>query len=233
MFSNKTDLFFDLDHTIWDFDRNAAETLRELYTKYGFDEIFNSSCAEQFVTTYTENNHRLWDLYHHNKIDKSTLRKLRFEDTFSQLGVDPRSFPIEFEEEYLAICPTKPYLFPYAHETLGYLKEKYRLHLISNGFREACEKKIASSNLTQYFSSITISEIFGVNKPDPRIFEYAVQQGATKKQTSVMIGDSIEADVRGALRFGMDAIFFNPGAKETPEDIPYSIACLGDLQRMF
>lgn len=233
MFSSKTDIFFDLDHTIWDFDRNAEETLRELYIKYCFDEMFTSSCADQFVITYTANNHRLWGLYHHNKIDKPMLRKLRFEDTFSQLGVDPHRLPSGFEEEYLDICPTKPHLFPHAHETLSYLKEKYHLHLISNGFREACEKKIASSDLAKYFQSITISEVFGVNKPDPRIFEYAVQQGGTKKQSSVMIGDNIDADVRGALRFGMDAIFFNPEAKETPADIPHSIHSLGELQRIF
>lgn len=233
MFGNKTDIFFDLDHTIWDFDRNAKETLRDLYTKYGFEELFPASNPDEFVSAYTTNNHRLWSLYHQGKIDKATLRKRRFEDTFVQLGAAAHLFPPMFEEEYLAICPTKTHLFPHAHETLSYLGEKYHLHLISNGFREACETKIASSRLEGYFKTITISEVFGVNKPDPRIFAHAVDRGGTEKHRSVMIGDNIEADVRGALRFGMDAIFFNPHAVSTPADIDHSITCLSDLQRLF
>lgn len=233
MFQQKTDIFFDLDHTIWDFDRNAEETLRDLYNKYGFDELFNQTSADTFITTYTTNNHRLWDLYHHNKIDKPTLRKLRFADTFEQLGTDPALFPTEFEEEYLSICPTKPHLFPHAHETLSYLQRRYHLHLISNGFKEACEQKIVSSNLERYFETITISEVFGVNKPDPRIFEYAVRQGRTEKHQSIMIGDNIEADVRGALRYGMDAILFNVMTREVPSDIEHSITDLKQLQSLF
>ena len=101
---------------------------------------FNNPSSEAFIETYTSNNHRLWGLYHHGKIDKASLRKLRFADTFSQLGVNPDLFPISFEEEYLEICPTKTNLFPHAHETLAYLQSRYSLHLISNGFKEACEK---------------------------------------------------------------------------------------------
>lgn len=233
MFFDKKDIFFDLDHTIWDFDRNAEETLDDLYFKYGFDQLFDNKSSQLFIATYTENNHRLWALYHHNKIDKPTLRKLRFDDTFRQLGVDPVLFPKDFEEEYLAICPTKPHLFPYAIETLEYLRQKYNLHLISNGFKEACEKKIACSNLSPYFNTVTISEVFGVNKPDPRIFDHALHQGKAKKEESIMIGDNIDADVRGALRFGMDAIFFNPLEKETPQDIDHKISNLKELQHLF
>lgn len=233
MFFDKKDIFFDLDHTIWDFDRNANETLQDLYHKYGFDQLFEDESPQNFIATYTENNHRLWALYHHNKIDKPTLRKLRFDDTFRQLGVDPVLFPQDFEEEYLAICPTKPHLFPHAIETLEYLQQRYSLHLISNGFREACEQKIACSKLSSYFKSITISEVFGVNKPDPRIFEYALGQGGAAKNRSIMIGDNIDADVRGALRFGMDAIFFNAVDADKPTDVPHMIHDLKELQGYF
>jgi len=233
MFNDKKHLFFDLDHTIWDFDRNAEETLHELYYKYSFDTLFNSPSSDNFIATYTENNHRLWHLYHHGKIDKLSLRKLRFADTFSQLGIEPDLFPVEFEEEYLAICPTKTNLFPNAHETLTYLKEKYTLHLISNGFKEACEKKLEHSKLTPYFQTIVISEIFGINKPDPRIFDHALNNGRANREEAVMIGDNLDADVRGAQNAGLEAIFFNPLEVEKPQDVHYMIKDLKELQQLF
>ncbi|MBE8715507.1 YjjG family noncanonical pyrimidine nucleotidase [Sphingobacterium hungaricum] len=233
MFTHKKDIFFDLDHTIWDFDRNAEETLNELYFSYRFDELFNQATPELFISTYTRNNHRVWNLYHHGKIDKATLRKLRFADTFTELGVDPSLFPKSFEEEYLEICPTKTNLFPHALETLDYLKQKYTLHLISNGFKEACEKKLAHSKLLPYFKTIVISELIGVNKPNPQIFDYAVRNGKAQKEYSIMIGDNLDADVRGAQNFGMEAIFFNPRAQEKPTDIIHSISSLKELQDLF
>ncbi|MDM1049857.1 YjjG family noncanonical pyrimidine nucleotidase [Sphingobacterium hotanense] len=233
MFNDKKHLFFDLDHTIWDFDKNAEETLHDLYFKYKFDDLFNIPTSDSFIETYTVNNHRVWGLYHHGKIDKPTLRYLRFADTFTQLGVDPSMFPTEFEEEYLAICPTKTNLFPNAHETLAYLKDKYTLHLISNGFKEACEKKLEHSKLSSYFNTIVISEIIGINKPDPRIFEHALQNGQALREQAVMIGDNIDADVRGAQNAGIEAIFFNPLEVEKPGDVNYMIKDLKELQELF
>lgn len=233
MFTHKKDIFFDLDHTIWDFDKNAEETLQELYFKFNFDNLFQQKTADRFIETYTINNHRVWDLYHHGKIDKPTLRKMRFADTFSELGVDPELFPTSFEEEYLAICPTKTNLFPNAIETLDYLKEKYHLHLISNGFKEACQSKLQHSKLKPYFKTIVISEIFGVNKPDPRIFEYALNNGQATKENAIMIGDNIDADVRGAQNAGLEAIYFNTIGAQQPSDIPNMITDLKELQELF
>jgi putative hydrolase of the HAD superfamily len=172
-------------------------------------------------------------LYHHGKIDKPTLRKLRLADTFTQLGVNPELFPVAFEEEYLEICPTKTNLFPNAHETLGYLQDRYTLHLISNGFKEACEKKLEHSKLAPYFDTIVISEIVGINKPDRRIFEHALKNGNAIKEEAVMIGDNLDADVRGAQNAGLEAIFFNPLEVEKPQDINHMIKDLKELQQIF
>lgn len=233
MFFDKKDIFFDLDHTIWDFDKNADETLRELYPKYHFDKLIGKADPDLFIEVYTANNHRVWGLYHQGKIDKPTLRKLRFADTFSQLGVDPSLFPTTFEEEYLRVCPTKTNLFPNAIETLEYLQSKYRLHLISNGFQEACEKKLEHSNLKSYFTTIVISEIFGVNKPDPRIFAHALENGKANRESSIMIGDNLDADIRGAQNAGLDAIFFNAVGIEQPTDVRHMIRDLRELQEVF
>lgn len=230
--SRKKDIFFDLDHTIWDFDKNAQETLGELFDVYRFSTLGIPS-PDIFIATYTRNNHRLWALYHNGKIDKAFLRSARFEDTFTELGVDPTLFPLAFEEDYLRICPQKTHLFPHAHETLGYLRERYTLHLISNGFKEASETKIANSDLAKYFKTIVISEVIGIHKPHPDIFHHAVNNGKTNIPQSVMVGDSIEADIRGAHNVGMESVFFNPNKQEVPDDIKLAITELEELKTLF
>jgi len=225
-------IFFDLDHTIWDFDKNAEETLHELYEIYRLNEIGLPS-ATIFIETYTRNNHQLWAEYHTGKITKTELRETRFKRTFIELGVHPDVLPVAFEDDYVKLCPTKTNLFPHAHETLQYLQGKYKLHLISNGFKEASTLKIGNTNLGQYFEQVIISEIVGVNKPDKAIFEHALTVAGAEKYESIMIGDSLEADVYGALNFGMDAIYFNPFNAPRPDDVPLQVNGLEQLMRMF
>jgi len=221
-------LFFDLDHTIWDFDKNAEETLYELYDVYRLSEIGLPS-AGIFIETYTRNNHKLWADYHTGKITKTELRETRFKKTFLELGVSPDAIPLSFEDDYVQLCPTKTNLFPHAHETLRYLKNKYTLHLISNGFKESSELKIGNTNIGSYFQHIIISEIVGANKPDKAIFEHALSLAGATKNESLMIGDSLEADVYGALSFGMDAIYFNPFNAPKPADVPLQVTHLKEL----
>jgi len=229
---NKKHLFFDLDHTLWDFDKNAQETLTELFEIYKFRQLGFSS-ADVFIETYTKNNHQLWAQYHLGEIDKNQLRTARFANTFLDLGVEPTLFPIQFEEDYINSCSLKTNLFPHAIETLEYLQKKYTLHLISNGFKKASETKIATTNIGKYFTQIVISENVGVHKPHPDIFNYALKSALAEKDESVMIGDSLEADIRGAQNFGMDAIFFNPNKIDTPTDIKYQIVELKELTEIF
>lgn len=221
-------IFFDLDHTIWDFDKNAEETLQELYVVYKLSKLGLPS-AEAFIETYTQNNHQLWADYHVGKISKQTLREMRFKKTFLDMGLSPDVIPNDFEDDYVRICPTKTNLFEGAHQTLQYLHGKYTMHLITNGFKESQDLKIKGTDIGKYFDQIIVSEDVGVNKPDPEIFQYALDVAGAEKKTSLMIGDSIEADVRGALAFGMDAIYFNPAGLAKPEDVPLQINSLNAL----
>ncbi|HWZ36122.1 MAG TPA: YjjG family noncanonical pyrimidine nucleotidase [Mucilaginibacter sp.] len=221
-------IFFDLDHTIWDFDKNAEEALHELFVTHRLNDIGLAS-ANAFIETYTENNHRLWREYHLGNITKQALREARFKQTFLDLGVHPDVIPQGFEDAYVQLCPTKTNLFPNAHETLEYLQGKYQLHLISNGFKESQDIKISGSGLHKYFTHIVISELIGVNKPDAAIFEHAVNLAGTTKEQSVMIGDSLEADVLGALNFGMDAIYFNPFNAPKPDEVKMQVSDLKEL----
>lgn len=221
-------IYFDLDHTIWDFDKNAEETLHELYLLHRLNDIGLTS-ADVFIETYTANNHKLWREYHLGNITKAALREARFKQTFLDLGVHPDVIPHGFEDEYVQLCPTKTNLFPHAHQTLEYLQGKYTLHLISNGFKESQDIKIGNTGLGKYFQHIIVSEVIGVNKPDKAIFQHALNLAGADTAESIMIGDSLEADVRGALNFGMDAIYFNPAGLEKPADIPLQITDLKEL----
>jgi putative hydrolase of the HAD superfamily len=226
-----THIFFDLDHTIWDFDKNAEETLHELYGTYNLKKIGLHS-ADLFIETYTRHNHRLWAQYHLGEITKDELRDARFKSTFTELGLHPDLMPADFEDAYVNLCPTKTNLFPHAHETLAYLQSRYTLHLISNGFKDSTNLKVNGTDLVKYFQNIIISEVVGVNKPDPLIFQHAVDLAGTTKEESLMIGDSIEADIRGALGFGIDAIYFNPYNLVKPADVPLQISHLKELTLM-
>jgi putative hydrolase of the HAD superfamily len=221
-------IFFDLDHTLWDFDKNAEETLNQLFHEYKLEGLGLNSAAV-FIETYTRNNHQLWADYHTGTISKQHLRETRFRKTFMDLGLSPVLIPTSFEDDYVRICPTKTNLLPGATETLNYLQEKYSLHIISNGFKESTEIKMAATNLNMYFKTIVISEVVGINKPDKAIFDYALQNAGALKNESLMVGDSLEADVRGAINFGIPAIYFNPDKKSKPADVDSEIAELRDL----
>ncbi|RYF26902.1 MAG: noncanonical pyrimidine nucleotidase, YjjG family [Flavobacteriales bacterium] len=229
---NLKHIFFDLDHTIWDFDRNAHETLTELYGQYKLCDLGLHSC-DDFISTYTTHNHKLWAQYHLGKISKAELRAERFKKTFIELGIAPEKVPTQFEDDYVNVSPTKTNLFEGATEVLSYLQEKYHLHIISNGFKETTLTKMHLSGLNPYFKNVIISEDVGVNKPDKAIFEHALSKADAQLQESIMIGDSLEADIRGAQNFGMRAIFFNPLDVEKPADVDWQINSLRELMHHF
>jgi putative hydrolase of the HAD superfamily len=225
-------IFFDLDHTIWDFDRNAKETLLELYEIHQLKSLGIHSATE-FIDRYTENNHQLWAKYHLGEISKETLRAERFSKTFIELGIKPNLIPQQFEDDYVRMGPTRTNLFDGAANVLSYLQQKYTLHIISNGFKETTLIKMRVSNLNSYFTNVIISEDVGVNKPNPTIFQYALAKAKAKKEESIMIGDSLEADIRGAQNFGIRAIYFNPLNIPQPSDVKWQINHLNELLNHF
>lgn len=202
-------IFFDLDHTIWDFDSNSALTLAEMYKFFRLDSLGFES-TEEFITRYKQINDEYWSWYRQGRVSKDQLRTGRFRDTLMHVEHNDEVLANELNEFYVTHSPHKTQLLPHAEEVLKYLCTKYVLHLITNGFKEVQYIKISQSGLEPYFQEIIISEEVGYQKPDPMIFVAAMERASATKDECLMIGDSFEADILGAHRAGIDSIYFNP-----------------------
>lgn len=216
MFKDKIDhIFFDLDHTLWDFDKNS---------ELAFDRIFKENHptldTKSFVEIYVPINQLCWKLYQFDKITHQELRYKRLKDSFDAMNYDISDADIDqMAIDYITYLPENNLLFDGAKEVLEYLNPKYKLHIITNGFAEVQYKKLKNSGISDYFISVTNSEMAGVKKPNPKIFEFALSLANATKENSIMIGDCIDADVQGALSFGMEAIFFNEKKEVISKDI--------------
>lgn len=224
-------LFFDLDHTLWDYDRNVSESLSELYEVYSLVEMGIPS-FEKFFESFHAVNFQLWDWYNVGKIDKDNLRKERFPRIFSHAGGIAEAIPSGFEEDFMNRTSSKPHVFPYSKEILEYLRDKYRIHVITNGFNESQAKKMKSSGLDGYFELVVTSETTGHKKPDPRIFHYALETLQTSSDDCLMIGDNPDSDILGAQRAEIDQVFFNPDGKEISLKPTFEIKHLKELESL-
>jgi putative hydrolase of the HAD superfamily len=222
-------IFFDLDNTLWDFERNSKETLNELYHTHRLNELGVSS-PEDFIRVYQERNAMMWEQYRLGKIDKETLRNKRFVFTFWDMGLDTELVPPGLADDYITMSPKKNYLFPHAHDVLSYLYEKYTLHIITNGFAEVQHIKLHSAGLLKYFVEIIISEHTGFKKPDVNIFRHASKKANAESNECLMVGDGLEVDILGAQNAGWDSVYFNPDKTEHHETVTYEIVSLDELK---
>jgi YjjG family noncanonical pyrimidine nucleotidase len=212
---NITDVFFDLDHTLWDFEKNSALAFETVFKMQDLDVNMT-----EFLKFYVPINREYWERYRKDEITQKQLRYGRLKDAFDLIN-----FPISDEMievlsvEYIHYLPKFNHLFDGTIEILEYLKTKYNLHIITNGFAEIQGNKLDNSYISHYFKTVTNSEMAGVKKPNQKIFEYALNLAEAKKENSIMIGDCIEADVQGALDAGLEAIFFNENAISVPQNI--------------
>ena len=199
-------IFFDLDHTLWNFEKNSALTFKFLLDKYNI-----TIDLQKFLKVYMPINFSLWNLYRDDKITKDYLRHNRLKSTFEKLNIKIDSGLIdEISNDYVKHLPDNNFLLPNAIPVLDYLFQKYTLHIITNGFTEVQNTKILNSNLNKYFSCIIDSETVGVKKPHSKIFNYAYNiSKAAYKNECLMIGDNYQADVMGALNNGFKAIHLN------------------------
>ena len=202
-------IFFDLDRTLWDFEKNSENALKQLFDETA--DRHHLPSFHKFLNVYKEVNAKLWTKYGKGKITKEELRDERFNKTFQKLEVFDETLGPYFGEHYIRISPFQTALFPDAKEVLAELKkEGYHLHIITNGFKDVQHIKLETSDIKSYFDVILSSEELGVNKPNPVIFKKALEMAGAKAENSTMIGDNLEVDVIGATNVGMHGIHFDP-----------------------
>jgi putative hydrolase of the HAD superfamily len=224
------DLFFDLDHTLWDFETNSKETIQELYTTHRLAEL-GIVDFDGFYSTYSAHNHRLWDRYTKGFIKQEELRWKRVYLSLLDFKVANEPLAKEMSQAYLEILPNKKHLFPYTIEILEYLKQKdYKMHLITNGFESVQFKKIKNSGLQDYFTEVITSEASNSLKPHKDIFEYALKNAKASVAESIMIGDNEFADIQGGINMGMDTIFVNHIQAIPTIPATYTITHLKELE---
>jgi putative hydrolase of the HAD superfamily len=206
-------LFFDLDRTLWDFDKNSEFALRQIISEEKLDNLFGS--FDHFHGIYKEENARLWQMYGKGLLSKEILRYKRFEDTLLQFGLDDIDLAKRMGEAYVDLSPRQTQLFPNAKESLQELQSiGFQMHIITNGFSEVQYVKLENCGLIHFFDVIICSEVIGKNKPDPLIFSHALSKAKANAHNSLMIGDDYHADINGAIQSGMHAILFDPHEKE-------------------
>lgn len=226
-------LFFDLDHTLWDFETNSKETLSDLFLQYNLKESVTSD-FEEFYQRYSIHNKRLWDRYHHGFIKQEDLKWKRMWHTLVEYKIGDEKLSKELSAKYLEILPLKKALFPYTIEILEYLVNKnYKLHLITNGFQKTQMSKITNAGIDKYFIEIITSESANSLKPKKEIFEYAISQCKTQTCDSIMIGDNLDADIMGAMNAGMDTVFVNHINEKTLLKPTFTVYHLKELENIF
>jgi putative hydrolase of the HAD superfamily len=221
-------IFFDLDHTLWDFERNAEETKREMFQNQKLMER-GIRDYETFREKYIGINMALWALYRENKIGKEELNFRRFYDTLCLFDIDDRELGKAMASEFIEGVSSKTYLFPFAQELLEYLYPKYPLHIITNGFEEVQFRKLKNSGLDRYFTSIITSEEAGSKKPDCEIFYYALNKTGALASESIMVGDDLVVDMAGARQTDIDQLYVNHERKSHSETVTMEVYSLVEI----
>lgn len=220
-------VFFDLDHTLWDFEKNSDLAFQKIFNEYKI-----TIDVSEFFKVYKPLNLKFWKLYREEKISKSELRYRRLKEAFDVINFEISDDLIDtIAIDYIDYLPHFNHLFNGTFEILDYLKDKYSLHIITNGFEEIQAKKMKSSKILDYFNVIVTSESVGAKKPNPKVFKFALDKANASIDNSIMIGDSIEADIYGALHVGLTAIHCNFNNEEVDNSDFKSITALHELKQ--
>ncbi len=225
-------VFFDLDHTIWDFETNSWETLEEVWQKFDLFKIAKIP-LEDFRNRYREENHKLWVRYNKGEIGKKEIRNTRFKTVLEIFDANRFLDHYLLEEYYLDTCPLKTSLVEGSIEVLDYLIDKgYELHVLSNGFEETTERKLNNSGIKGYFKNTLTSEQLGVTKPQESFFTQAMDISGSTRDEVIMVGDNLSTDIMGAKNAGIDQIYFNPYKAEHQEEPTYEIHQLMEIRNI-
>ena len=223
-------LFFDIDRTLWDYETNSRQALRLMYSKRNLLQY--SIDIEQFIAEFNRFNELMWTKFRNGLINKAIVRDRRFYLTLKKLGVENNDIALKLSADYIELSPNQTNLFPEVIETLTYLKPKYHLHIITNGFNEVQFLKLRNCGIEHFFEKIVTSDNAQSQKPNMKIFAYALSSVNAKKQDSLMIGDDWDLDIMGANSFGFDQVYFNPNRNEQTGKATFEIAEIAELRSL-
>lgn len=225
-----THLFFDIDHTLWDFETNSVNTLKALYDEV---ELANKGIHDfqDFNLVYHDINDKLWDRFRKGFLSRQDLRWKRMWQTLVHYKVNDESLAKQMSERYLEILPTQQVLFPYAKEVLEYcVNEGYEMHLITNGFEITQKQKLSNAGIAHFFDQMITSEMAMSMKPHKEIFDFAFNATGASPSSSLMIGDALDVDILGGHNAGMHQVFFNPKRIQHEDKPTFEIVCLSELK---
>jgi len=222
-------LFFDLDHTLWDFEAASELSWKHLYDQ---NQLLDLGIPEfqEFFRVYSRHNDQMWEQFRNGKLSREDLRWKRIWQTLLDFKIYDTPLAKQLSADYLELLPTKAVLIPYAKEILDYCQSRYQLHLITNGFEKTQRLKLLHAGIEGYFKEVFTSERCDSIKPQPEIFHYALKATGADRTESLMIGDALEIDVMGAMNIGMDAVYYNPAALPHIQQPSYEIRHLKELQ---
>jgi putative hydrolase of the HAD superfamily len=225
-------IFFDLDHTIWDFDTNSKIAFEQMFIQKDLEDILQVP-FDQFHKSYIIHNRRFWDLYSLGKIDQADLRWRRMYETLNEFKSCDEAMARSLSTIYLELLPFNSHLFPGTMELLRYLSQKdYQLHIVSNGFEKTQFQKLKHSNILIFFKHVLTSETCGFIKPDKQIFEHAMKLCGANHQECIMIGDSPEADLLGAYNAGIPSVYVDHIKRDTTIPYTYRVNHLSEIERL-
>ena len=221
-------VFFDLDHTLWDYETNSEESLRELYDLFELERI-GAKPFDHFYQGFARINTEIWDQYDRGLIQKDVIRNDRFHRVFQHAGITNYNLSLNFSEQYIKESPKKKNLVPHAKDVLDYLHPKYSLYIITNGFEEIQGTKMESSGITNYFKGVVTSARAGSKKPQKEIFEFALRENGFACSDSIMIGDNLLTDIAGARNANVDTVYYNPLKVKHSDPVTHEISSLREL----
>ena len=226
-------LFFDLDHTLWDFDTNSKLSLLDIFDEFELSQKITVD-FDEFYIKYLHHNKILWERYQNGFISADELKWRRMWRTLLEFKIGDEALSKSLSQRFLEILPTKKNLFPHTIEILNYLTEKkYSIHLITNGFEKTQWSKLKNSNMEHFFEHVITSEGSNSMKPEKEIFEYALKKADASVHESIMIGDNLDADIRGAMSAGLDTVFVNHINASTEIKPTFTITHPNELENIF
>ncbi len=212
MAATKKHIIFDLDDTLWDFQQNSHDTLINLFEVYRIGD--QGIEIASFIEIFREINNALWDQFDKGLLTREVIRKERFPKMFEKLGLHLNGVPMQMQDSFMSTCSAKPKLVKGVKEVLERFSSKYKFHILSNGFDEIQFIKIKASGLEPYFDKIVTSGRAGFRKPEPEIFDFALNEIGADKEECIMIGDNPLSDIEGAYHYGIDQVYYNVHKKE-------------------